>query len=40
MDQKTLRERLAIYPEYINQPEFLLPALRPRTEELQAQVTA
>src|ERR1051325_8875069 len=36
----TLRERLAIYPEYINQPDFLLPALRPRTEELQAQVTA
>lgn len=36
----TLRERLAIYPEYINQPDFLLPALRPRTEELQAQVAA
>lgn len=36
----TLRERLAIYPEYINRPGFLLPALRPRTEELQAQVTA
>lgn len=36
----TLRERLAIYPEYINRPGFLLPALRPRTEELQAQVSA
>lgn len=36
----TLRERLAIYPEYINRPGFLLPALRPRTEELQAQVMA
>lgn len=35
-----LRERLAIYPEYINRPGFLLPALRPRTEELQAQVMA
>jgi FO synthase len=36
----TLRERLAIYPEYINRPGFLLPALRPRAEELQAQVMA
>jgi len=36
----TLRERLAIYPEYITRPGFLLPALRPRTEELQAQVMA
>jgi FO synthase len=36
----TLRERLAIYPEYINRPGFLLPALRPRTEELQAIVLA
>ena len=33
-----LRERLAIYPEYINRPGFLLPELRPRTQELQAQV--
>jgi FO synthase len=36
----TLRERLAIYPEYIDRPGFLLPPLRPRTQELQAQVTA
>lgn len=36
----TLRERLAIYPEYINRPGFLLPALRPRTQELQEQVMA
>jgi 7,8-didemethyl-8-hydroxy-5-deazariboflavin synthase CofG subunit len=36
----TLRERLAIYPEYITRPGFLLPALRPRTQELQAQVAA
>ncbi|HXG18226.1 MAG TPA: 7,8-didemethyl-8-hydroxy-5-deazariboflavin synthase CofG [Methylomirabilota bacterium] len=35
-----LRERLAIYPEYIDRPGFLLPALRPRTVELQAQVMA
>lgn len=35
-----LRERLAIYQEYIDRPGFLLPALRPRTEELQAQVSA
>jgi FO synthase len=35
-----LRERLAIYPEYIHRPGFLLPALRSRTEELQAQVAA
>ena len=35
-----LRERLAIYPEYIDRPGWLLPALRPRTEELQAQVSA
>ena len=35
----TLRERLAIYAEYIDRPGFLLPALRPRTQELQAQVT-
>lgn len=36
----TLRERLAIYEEYIDRPGFLLPALRPRTQELQAQVAA
>ena len=36
----SLRERLAIYQEYIDRPGFLLPALRPRTEELQAQVAA
>jgi 7,8-didemethyl-8-hydroxy-5-deazariboflavin synthase CofG subunit len=36
----TLRERLAIYSEYIDRPGFLLPELRPRTQELQAQVTA
>ena len=36
----TLRERLAIYAEYIDRPGFLLPALRPRTQELQAQVIA
>ncbi|HKA56688.1 MAG TPA: 7,8-didemethyl-8-hydroxy-5-deazariboflavin synthase CofG [Candidatus Binatia bacterium] len=36
----TLCERLAIYPEYIDRPGFLLPALRPRTRELQAQVMA
>jgi len=35
-----LRERLAIYPEYIDRPGFLLPALRPRTQALQAQVMA
>jgi FO synthase len=35
-----LRERLAIYPEYITRPGFLLPALQPRTQELQAQVAA
>lgn len=35
-----LRERLAIYTEYIDRPGFLLPALRPRTQELHAQVTA
>jgi len=35
-----LRERLAIYAEYIDRPGFLLPALRPRTQELQAQVMA
>lgn len=34
----TLRERLAIYEEYIDRPGFLLPALRPRTQELQAEV--
>ena len=33
-----LRERLAIYPEFIDRPEFLVPALRSRTEELAAQV--
>ena len=36
----TLRERLAIYPEYIDRPGFLLPALRPRTQELHTQVMA
>jgi FO synthase len=36
----TLRERLAIYPEYINRPGYLLPGLRPRTQALQAQVMA
>ena len=36
----TLRERLAIYEEYIERPGFLLPALQPRTRELQAEVTA
>lgn len=36
----TLRERLAIYPEYIERPGFLLSTLRPRTQELQAQVMA
>jgi FO synthase len=36
----TLRERLAIYPEYIERPGFLLSPLRPRTQELQAQVMA
>lgn len=36
----TLRERLAIYSEYIDRPGFLLPALRPRTRELQAQLMA
>ena len=36
----TLRERLAIYQEYIDRPGFLLPALRSRTEELQAVVAA
>ncbi len=35
-----LRERLAIYQEYIDRPGFLLPALRPRTEALQAQISA
>ena len=35
-----LCERLAIYQEYINRPGFLPPALRPRTEELQAQINA
>jgi FO synthase len=36
----TLRERLAIYPEYIDRPGYLQPALRPRTRELQTQVMA
>jgi FO synthase len=36
----TLRERLAICPEYIARPGFLLPALLPRTRELQEQVAA
>ncbi len=36
----SLRERLAIYEEYIDRPGFLLPALQPRTRELQAAVTA
>jgi FO synthase len=36
----TLRERLAIYPEYIDRPGFLLPELRPRTQELQTQIMA
>jgi hypothetical protein len=36
----TLRERLAIYREYIDRPGFLLPSLRPQTEELQAVVAA
>jgi len=36
----TLRERLAIYPEYVDRPGFLLPALRPRTQELYAQIMA
>jgi FO synthase len=35
-----LRERLAIYPEYIDRPGFLLSPLRLRTQELQAQVMA
>ena len=36
----TLRERLAIYTEYIDRPGFLFPALHSRTQELQAQVIA
>lgn len=36
----SLRERLAIYEEYIERPGFLLPALQPRTRELQIEVTA
>jgi FO synthase len=36
----TLRERLAIYPEYIRQAEFLDTALRPLTGELQAVLSA
>jgi 7,8-didemethyl-8-hydroxy-5-deazariboflavin synthase CofG subunit len=32
----TLRERLAIYDEYIGKPEFLEPALKPLTRDLQA----
>ena len=34
----TLRERLAIYDEYIGKPEFLEPALKPLTCELQAAI--
>jgi FO synthase len=33
-----LRERLAIYNEYIGKPQFLEPALRPLTSELQAAI--
>lgn len=33
-----LRERLAIYPEYIGKPQFLEPALKPLTSELQAAI--
>ncbi len=36
----TLRERLAVYPEYIEAPGFLDPALRPRVRELQAALGA
>jgi FO synthase len=36
----TLRERLAIYREYIDAPGFLEPALRPRVYELQESITA
>ncbi len=36
----TLCERLAIYEEYIDRPGFLLPTLRPRAQELQAEVAA
>ena len=34
----TLRERLAIYEEYIDRPEFLDPTLRPLTSQLQAAI--
>jgi hypothetical protein len=33
-----LRERLAIYNEYIAKPQFMEPALRPLTSELQAAI--
>jgi FO synthase len=33
-----LRERLAIYEEYIGKPDFLEPALKPLTSELQAAI--
>ena len=33
-----LRERLAIYQEYIAKPQFLEPALKPLTSELQAAI--
>jgi FO synthase len=36
----TLRERLAIYPEYIQQAEFIDCALRPLAGELQAVISA
>jgi len=36
----TLRERLAIYPDYIERPGFLWPALLARTRELQTFMTA
>jgi 7,8-didemethyl-8-hydroxy-5-deazariboflavin synthase CofG subunit len=36
----TLGERLAIYPDYIERPGFLWPALLARTRELQTSMTA
>jgi FO synthase len=35
----TLRERLAVYPEYLDHPRFLDPAVRPRAGELQTAIS-
>jgi FO synthase len=36
----TLCERLAVYPEYLDRPHFLEPAVRPRAGQLQTAISA